>query len=1280
MSFLSGILSAGKSAVKFLSGNSALSTLAKTALLGYAVNRMSKNALKGNDSGTKNIDQGVRLQVAPNADSKIPVLYGSAFFGGNISDAAMTNNNKTMWYCLVLSEKTGTQYSNSAASTYTFNNVYWNNQRIIFNTDGITVNYTVDSNGTIDRSLSGLIKVYCYAGGRTAGQVPIGYTGSVPNAETLFPNWTSGTHAMQNLVFALVRVDYNRERNVTGIGDMLFQITNSMNKPGDVVYDYLTNTVYGCGIAATDVITADITALNTYSAESVAYADQGTGAQTLEDRYQINGLIDTSNPVLENAEQILSACASWLSYDTHEGKWGVVINKSGTSVATFTDSNILGSISLGGTGLQDLYNTVKVEFPHRELRDSADFYNISVPTSSIPSNWTPFSRNLNEEDNILNLTYDIINEPVQAQMLGLIELKQSRIDKVIQFDVDFSYYNLKAGDIISVTNSRFGFVSKPFRIVSITEVQESDAALLMRITALEYDVNVYSVADLYRFTRSDVNGIITIGSIGVPGTPSVTKIERDARPRLVITSTAPTGVVEGLEFWLTTDVSIPDDANRSYTLIGIQRPVGGGVFASGTTVTLEYTTISGNFLVKTRGFNATTVGQYSNVSGLVEFAPTQVTDAIGPDTSAIDATGNLLTALALIDLVKGLDELYQGASGGGSLFDKIFEVFEDVTGVDLPAAFGGSTATYALSASTAQVTEGQSFIVTLTTVNVVNGTNVAYTITGVTTADINGSPLSGNFVVNNNTASIVFNTTADSSSEGVENFVLTLNASPTTTVSVAIVDAGQSVNYQLSSNPAVAIEGAPLVITLTTAGLTNGTTVPYTITGISSADISGAPLSGNFTINNNSASITLNIAQDGLSETESLTLSLTGLDQSITVAIVESDASALTILNLYPPNRETYLDPITGATTDMAPTAGSYYIRFAPATQGNYDIFYGPLSAGTGNVKLYKSDGTLVQTLTAASLTFDKNLVGLPFSNRTLGTDYYILMDKGVIKYCNDDSPAITSPLTWNFNTAPYSVDAYSLTGDNFAENVAFTLEEINLGENSCPNSTLSITFNREVTVGSGNVYIKNLSDNSTAGTIDVTTGIPVGDTVSLGSIQSFVSLGGEYYVTADAGAFQSVELDCNLDPVPSAAITISDNLTFSIVPVLQVTTWSVDTTPFTDDLQRVNKQTNIRLNFNRGIQFGTGNITLKGNGSNYQVFNVQTSFNTEFTSEIIWIEGSTLFLNPTTDLTPGHTYTIEADSGSIKDGCNLNWDGSNNVSFKVDPGPTSEPSPGFRS
>jgi len=100
-----------------------------------------------------------------------------------------------------------------------------------------------------------------------------------------------------------------------------------------------------------------------------------------------------------------------------------------------------------------------------------------------------------------------------------------------------------------------------------------------------------------------------------------------------------------------------------------------------------------------------------------------------------------------------------------------------------------STPTYSLSSSSSSVVEGSFFTITLTTTNVENGTNVPYTITGVSSEDIDGDPLTGNFTIDANTDSIIFSVTDDDLTEGVETFTLTLDSiSPLTSISVSISD------------------------------------------------------------------------------------------------------------------------------------------------------------------------------------------------------------------------------------------------------------------------------------------------------------------------------------------------------------------------------------------------------------------------------------------------------------------------------------------------------------
>ena len=137
-------------------------------------------------------------------------------------------------------------------------------------------------------------------------------------------------------------------------------------------------------------------------------------------------------------------------------------------------------------------------------------------------------------------------------------------------------------------------------------------------------------------------------------------------------------------------------------------------------------------------------------------------------------------------------------------------------------------ASYSLGRSAATANEGTSFTVTLSTANVANGTSLGYTITGVTSADINGAPLTGDFIVGSQ-ETLTVSVTADTTTEGTETFALALNNGEAT-VGVTINDT--------SITP-----GNDYTITMTNAGAG-----AYTLSG---TDRNGAVTGNNQTINLN---------------------------------------------------------------------------------------------------------------------------------------------------------------------------------------------------------------------------------------------------------------------------------------------------------------------------------------------------------------------------------------------------------------------------------------------
>jgi len=247
MSWFDTLLDVGAKAFTWFTGGGIAAQLARTVVTGVALNQVNKAISKEQKKDTqKQQDQGVRLKVDPDPTAKIPVVYGRAALAGIVTDAQITNNNMTMWYCITLCEVTGNlALGQGAASQINLLRVYRDNQKLIFGSDAVTVVKTVDHSGVENTDINGLVKVYYFRNGSSSGP------SSIP-AYSLIPGWTAN-HAMTNLAFALVRVDYNREKNVTGLGTLRFVLENTMSQPGDCLYDYMTNTRYGAGIPAQEI-------------------------------------------------------------------------------------------------------------------------------------------------------------------------------------------------------------------------------------------------------------------------------------------------------------------------------------------------------------------------------------------------------------------------------------------------------------------------------------------------------------------------------------------------------------------------------------------------------------------------------------------------------------------------------------------------------------------------------------------------------------------------------------------------------------------------------------------------------------------------------------------------------------------------------------------------------------------------------------------------------------------------------------------------------------------
>ncbi len=193
---------------------------------------------------------------------------------------------------------------------------------------------------------------------------------------------------------------------------------------------------------------------------------------------------------------------------------------------------------------------------------------------------------------------------------------------------------------------------------------------------------------------------------------------------------------------------------------------------------------------------------------------------------------------------------------------------------------------YSLSTRATPVDEGQVAIFDLVTKNLAVDTAVPYTISGVSSSDVVGGQLSGSLTVGSTgRVTMTISLVADLLTEGRETLTVTAQGQ---SASVIVNDTSltpQLASYALSANPTSTSEGAIATFTLSTTNVAAGTSVPYTITGVSASDVVGGQLSGSVNVGTNGqAPISVPLVADLFTEgAETLTVTAGGQSASVTV-------------------------------------------------------------------------------------------------------------------------------------------------------------------------------------------------------------------------------------------------------------------------------------------------------------------------------------------------------------------------------------------------------------
>lgn len=550
------ILAAGYSAT--------LASIAAFAV-NMAISFVISKILMPSNSSNSSEDSGVRIQVPPDTTRSIPIIYGDAYIGGKFVDAVMTTDGTTMYYVMGIS-----CISPDGQFTFDKTKFYYGDRLCTFDTTSVNtferarVLGLTDGAGNVDQKISGKLYIHLFrstpAGvitnldinGNSAGAATPQNLMSAANGLPSGLEWAATGRQMNGLAFAIIKLVYNRDAETTQLQPVTFFAKHALRgtgvaKPGDVWYDYMTNVVYGGAVDPAFVDYTNATALNTYSDQTITFNDYSGTPQT-QPRYRINGVLDTNQNVLQNVDQIMTACDSWMTYDAPSGKWAVSINQATGSSFAFDDSNIIGSITVGGTDITRSINQIEAKFPNATNRDQYDYAFLEVPSGSLYPN---------EPVNKSNVNYDLVNNSVQALYLANRLLEQAREDLNVSFKTTYVGIQTNAGDVVSVTNSYYGWTNKLFRVMQVQEVSLPDGNLGAQIQLAEYNAAVYDNFDIDQYAPAGNTDIASGGYFSALSAPSVVDSFPDAVvPNFDIRCTIPaTGRVTSVFLYYTLNAS-----------------------------------------------------------------------------------------------------------------------------------------------------------------------------------------------------------------------------------------------------------------------------------------------------------------------------------------------------------------------------------------------------------------------------------------------------------------------------------------------------------------------------------------------------------------------------------------------------------------------------------------------------------------------------------------------------------------------------------------------------
>ena len=499
------------------------SAIAYAATLGTSV--LTKALLPQDD--IRGGDQGYLITQR---GSTMPhqIIYGKTRIAGGIVFQGVTDNNKYLHTVLAF----------AGHEVQEFETIYFNDEVLTLSGNNVTA----------PAKYVGKVKIVKKLGTATQTAVTSSDLGGVsPPAK-----WDVNCKLLTT-AYLYVMLEYDADVFPNGVPEVTAIVkgkkvydprtstTAWSDNPALCLRDYITSgkggdntTIYNYGISEDiENVDDDLVTIAANVCDHLNYPVLSGGT-----RFSLNGAFTTNTTPYDAIQNLSTAMGGLLWYA--QGKWRMKPAYYTDPVLDLNEDDLRSGISVGTRhSRRDNFNVVKGTFrgPESDYQPS-DFPQVPILNSAT---YNAFLAADGGQESVIDLQLPFTDNTTEARRIGLITLERNRQQLSVQATFGLRAFQVQVGDIIRLSNTRFGWTNKEFEVVTWDFGIQGDYDILVNMSLREISESVFDdVADgaVYESDNTTLPSAFDVPPIGLTYSQDYRVINEHLTNVLVIDVTA----------------------------------------------------------------------------------------------------------------------------------------------------------------------------------------------------------------------------------------------------------------------------------------------------------------------------------------------------------------------------------------------------------------------------------------------------------------------------------------------------------------------------------------------------------------------------------------------------------------------------------------------------------------------------------------------------------------------------------------------------------------------